>query len=111
MSRFDQYYGRLLGNFEWIFRQSEQGSVGHIVVDATEYLEAWNTGEGRDTLRIDTWCGRNYKFNATYSVMKRTNAGVRNACEYCFVEYDPNDQFTRLKDEQSREVLQGDLPF
>src|ERR1017187_174923 len=92
----DQFTGNFKKHEAWIFRQSDFGGVAHIVVDPSvqDFLEAWANG-GSDTLRIDTWCGRNYKFNQDHSRMERRDGVVRNACEYCFVEYDPEDQVER----------------
>lgn len=103
------YYGHLQGNKEYLFKQSSFGGVWHIVVDATEYIEAFAKDQ-LSSLRIDTWCQRNYKYS-TYSEMTVRDAGVRNACEYCFVEYEPEDRAIERRARNQREVLEGGLPF
>lgn len=109
-----QFTGNLKNTLPgWIFRQSAFGSIGHIAVDPSvdDYLQAWANG-GSDELRIDTWCGRNYRFNPDYSRMEKRAGVVRNACEYCFVEYDPEDQVGRSREAKAQRTLrEGDLPF
>lgn len=109
----NQFTGHFKGTEAWIFRQSDYGSIAHIAVDPSvqDYLDAWMSG-GSDTLRIDTWCGRNYKFNPDHSRMEKRNGVVRNACEYCFVEFDPEDQVgTRERTTRERATRESDLPF
>ena len=108
------FYGYLKGHEEYLFKQSSFGGVYHIIIDASEYL-AW-IADGIDglpnpELRVDTWCGRNYKYGEYSNITKKDN-GVRNACEYCFVEYDPEDQVEQKQEaDRTRKVLHGDLPF
>lgn len=105
------YTGNLKGTVAWVFRQSVYGSVGHLVTDATEYLEAWSNG-GSETLRINTWCRKSYKFNSQYSKMEKRSNAIRNACEYCFVEFDPEDQVGKRREASKRkQVAESDLPF
>ncbi len=101
------YYGQLKGHKEYIFRQSVLGSVGHIAVDHDDYDQAWRDDDF-SLLRIDTWCGKNLKYGTNSEMSIRTN-GVRNACEYCFVEYDPDGtgEHTNWYDK----VYSSDLPF
>lgn len=107
-----QYYFHLRGVEEWIFKQSSMGGVNHIAIDGSEYEQAIVTPpEERAELRIDTWCGKNYKYGSMSSMIKR-NAGIRNCCEYCAIEYDPEDQVGRNREAKARrQVLSGDLPF
>jgi len=115
----NQYYGYLNGNEEYTFKQSSFGGVRHILVDATEFLECLTSGMLEQhmkvsELRVDTWCGRNYKYGP-YSNIRKDNGGVRNACEYCFVEYDPEDKVEqrreRARTKERRQVSSSDLPF
>src|ERR1035437_6465927 len=104
------YYGNLRGHKEYVFRQSILGSEAHIAVDATEWEQAWVDGDFAN-LRIDTWCGKNLKYGTNSMISIRT-AGVRNACEYCFVEYAPEDD--QVQDDyfrHSKEISHSDLPF
>lgn len=104
-----KYYGHLKGHKEYIFRQSDFGGIAHIAVDATEYLAACLDVNLQSTLRIDTWCGRNYKYGSS-SIMEQRDAGVKNACEYCFVEYEPEEEVNE-RSNRAREVYSSDLPF
>src|ERR1035437_6141847 len=83
-----KYYGQLKGHKEYIFRQSVYGSEGHIAVDHEDYDQSFRDDD-YSLLRIDTWCGKNLKYGS-YSEMSVRTTGVRNACESCFVEYDPD---------------------
>lgn len=106
------YYGHLNGHEEYVFKQSSMGGLYHIAVDGTEFEETLASGKlGQIELRIDTWCGRNYKYG-DYSIMTKKDGGVRNACEYCFVEYEPEDKVERRHEaSRRRQVPTGDLPF
>lgn len=105
------YYGNLRRHKEYIFRQSSFGSEGHIAIDASEFLHYLQEGPPYPELRIDTWCGKNLKYG-NYSNLTERNAGVRNACEYCFVEYDPEDQVaTRKAKRAERKISESDLPW
>src|ERR1035437_1200940 len=100
------YHGQLKGHKEHIFRQSIFGSVGHIAVDHDDYDRSWRDNDFA-LLRIDTWCGKNLKYGANSEMSVRAT-GVRNACEYCFVEYDPDDTG---EPQWYDKVYQSDLPF
>ncbi len=107
----NQYYGHLNGHEEYLFKQSSFGGVYHIITDATEFLTWFAISMPKQELRIDTWCGRNYKYGEYSNITKRNN-GVRNACEYCWVEYDPEDQVEQRREEKrTREIFHSDLPF
>ncbi len=115
------YYGHLRGNSEYLFKQSMMGGVSHILIDASEVLDALAAGPPfPDNLRVDTWCGRNYKYGSYSNIIQR-DGSVRNACEYCFVEYSPEEtnrnEYRRKEAERrasaqaNREVSPSDLPF
>lgn len=114
MLQRQMFTATLRGNTEYIFRQSIMGSVGHIVVDGTEYTAALENEDLRTTLRIDTWCGRNYKYSNYSSVSQRSGI-VRNACEYCFTEYDPDERpeqkSKRDNAKYERKLHQDSFPF
>lgn len=105
----------LKGEKEYIFRQSVMGSVGHISSYPDEYLAALSDPAKSAVLYIDTWCGRSYKFNPLYSSMTLRNGVVRNACEYCFTEYDPDERPERREKRDSKradeKVYNSKLPF
>lgn len=117
-----QFTGNLKGNSEHIFRQSVMGGIGHIVTNYEDFLgwfiDLYNDDVPAYEMRIETWCGRNYKYNEKYSSMDGRNGVVRNACEYCFTEYDP-DEWTEERSKQKaiqvREAnsrsSRNDLPF
>ena len=98
------------------------GSVGHIANDPVDVLEALVVGPPYPELRVYTVCGRDYKYGTMSSLYPR-DAAVRNACEYCFVEYDPEDQVEQRRQERAkrqeladaiksgRKVPLDDLPF
>lgn len=94
------------------------GSIGHIVINYSEFLDWIREDDFNIEFRVDTWCGRNYKYNPNYSSMDGRNKVVRNACEYCFTEYDP-DEWTEERSKQKaiqvREAnsrsSRNDLPF
>ena len=115
------YYGHLRGNPEYLFKQSTLGGVSHILIDATEVLEAFAAGPPfPDNLRVDTWCGRNYKYGSYSNIIQR-DGSVRNGCEYCFVEYSPEEvnkierkereAEQRARSRSAGEVHPSDLPF
>jgi hypothetical protein len=107
------YYGHLRGNSEMLFKQSDYGGVFHIAVDPSDALEAIKRNDQIAELRIDTYCGRNLKYGA-YSVLKEANAGVRNACEFCFIEYEPEEKVERKaksREDQRNQVHHDQLPF
>jgi hypothetical protein len=101
------YHGQLKGHKEYIFRQSIFGSVGHIAVDHADYDQSFQDDDF-SLLRIDTWCGKNLKYGTSSEMSVRTN-GVRNACEFCFVEYDPDDTGEHVN--WYDKVYHSDLPF
>lgn len=111
-----QFTGNLKGQEEHIFRQSVMGSIGHIVTNYEDYLPWLANGIGE--LRIQTWCGRDYKYNEKYSSMDGRNGVVRNACEYCFTEYDPDERTEERSKQKAIQVREAnsrrsrnDLPF
>lgn len=104
------YYGHLKGHLEYIFRQSDYGGIGHIAVNPGEYLTAWSSDDLLTSLRIDTWCGRNYKYGSS-STMTPRSTGVRNACEFCFVEYVPEEEEYDKEERDYRKVYQRNIPF
>ena len=84
------FTGHLQGPQEYIFRQSYVGGMAHIICNAddiTAYLATGYEGE----IRVETYCRRNYKYG-TWSVFERKDSVVRNACEYCFTEYEPDER-------------------
>lgn len=108
------YTANLRQETEYIFRQSVMGSVGHIASYPDDYLQRLIDGNHNE-LRIDTWCGRNYKFNDVYSSMTKRSGVVRNACEYCFMEYDPDERperrDTREAKRRTAKTYNDNLPF
>ncbi len=109
------FVGTLKGSEEYIFRQSVLGGIAHIAVDTEDYEIALRDESKRENLYIATWCGREYKYNPKYSSMMKRNGVVRNACEYCFTEYDPDERPDRKaakqEERRKRKVYQDNLPF
>lgn len=102
------FTGNLKGIEEHIFRQSVMGSIGHIVTNYDDFM-AWVVS-GPTEMRIETYCGRNYKYNTNYSSMDGRNGVVRNACEYCFTEYDPDERREERRKSHTR-TSDNELPF
>lgn len=106
-----QYYFHLKGVEEWIYKQSSMGGVNHIAISGDEYEAAITSPPPHPELRIDTWCGKNLKYGSMSSMIKR-DAGIRNCCEYCAIEYDPEDRGGKDREPKARrQILSGDLPF
>ena len=90
-----QFTGNLKGNQEYIFRQTVMGSIAHLITNPDDYLSIdWNQLEPI-TRRMLTVCGKDLKYNEKYSVVERREGIVRNACEYCFTEYEPEKERVR----------------
>lgn len=101
----EKYNAHLKGREEYIFRQT-YGAVGHIAISSAEYRQLRMSGGG--DLHIVTWCGKNLKYGS-YSTMEPRHASIRNACEYCFVEYSPQEE--PIEREQGRQIPDSDVPF
>ena len=106
------FSANLRGNEESLFKPGVIG-VEHIVLNADDYWERFYTDEQNfDGLRIDTYCGRNLKFNSNYSRFRKHAGLVRNACEYCFTEWEPVGK--TFSDKQRAKRIQREsenLPF
>lgn len=103
-----KYTGNLRGIEEVIFRQG-MGREGHITLNIEDYLYALRA-DAWANLRIQTLCGKSLKYQVheTYgsTIGPRTKV-IRNACEYCFTEWEPESPvFDRRKLSEY-----GDLPF
>jgi hypothetical protein len=103
------YYGNLKGHKEYIFRQSDYGAVAHIAVDAIEWEQAWTDGDFAN-IRIDTWCGKNLKYG-TNSIISIRTAGVRNACEYCWIEWSGSEEWDEWERIRYEPTKQSEFPF
>lgn len=102
------FTGNLHGKTEYIFRQG-MGREAHIILNLTDYQNALHTNN-YSNLRVDTLCGKNLKYSdhETYgSTIGPRDRVVRNACEYCFTEWEPDDNSR----EELIKALRGDLPF
>lgn len=107
------YYGQLQSHKIYLFKQSSYGGVSHIIADATDFIEAFQTNNLTD-LRIDTYCGKNLKYGSTSMVSVRTG-GVRNACEDCFVQWSGSEEWDEINARErargSEAFRNSDLPF
>ena len=109
-----KFSGNLHGNEEYIFRQSVMGAVGHIVNNYDDIHRLMTTDA---EIRVDTLCGKNLKYGSYSSIDLRSKV-VRNACEYCFTEWDVDERTEesravkqrRVEANNQREIDSG-LPF
>lgn len=110
------FYFNLKGNEEDLFRQGMAGPE-HIVLNGYEFWEIWdaaiaNNREGTYTnLRFDTLCGRNLKYNDEYSRFRSHSGPIRNCCEYCATEYEPDGPTYKERAADKYKRDSGDLPF
>jgi hypothetical protein len=92
----------LHGNQELIFKQSI-GRPVHIIVNAKD-LDAWLSAGHQGPFYIETYCNRKYKYGLNSETYWR-DAVVRNACEDCFITYEP-----RIPPPEKKQEEPG-LPF
>ena len=103
-----QFTGHLRGNPEYVFRQSSMGGAAHIICNADDITEALIANDDRE-IRVDTFCRRNYKYGSM-SAFERREGIVRNGCEICFTEWEPNERTAARRRETNRREEER-LPF
>lgn len=112
-------YYNLKGEEEWLFKQSYLGGDEHIVLNFGEYEERFAIDPknltGLNGYRVQTYCGRDLKFNPNWSTVRKHSGILRRGCVFCFTERE------RAKVERPRkertfsgseiEYYEDDLPF
>jgi len=100
------YTGNLRGHKEFVFRQYP-GKPAHIVTNADDFYARLhsNAGVHSQSLYIETYCHKSARYG-TQSLFEGRSGVVRNACEDCFITYEPQG-------EQPKEVHKEEpgLPF
>ena len=104
----------LRGQEEWIFRQSYMGGDQHIALNAWEYEDMLAAHEFK-VLRIQTYCGKDLKYNPNWSSMEKRSNICRRMCIFCATEYErtPPEEKKRERTFSGSEIVyyKDDLPF
>lgn len=110
------FYFNLKDNEEDQFRQGMAG-VWHIALNGYEYWDRMEDAKRKrqepnfENLFFDTLCGRRLRFNNSYSSFRKQSGPIRNCCEYCATEYEPEGPSFSERQKERRERERGDLPF